>query len=43
MDAEASGGVALKALIPGILLLGAALLIAGVRVRRRRSGRTAGV
>ncbi|MFI6724838.1 hypothetical protein NRF20_10590 [Streptomyces sp. R-74717] len=43
VDAEASGGVALKALIPGILLLGTALLTGGVRVRRRRSGRTADV
>ncbi|MFD9598812.1 hypothetical protein OG609_08295 [Streptomyces sp. NBC_01224] len=43
VDAEASGGVALKALVPGILLLVTALVIAGVRVRRLRSGRTAGV
>ncbi|WP_331740188.1 hypothetical protein OG298_44030 (plasmid) [Streptomyces sp. NBC_01005] len=41
VDAEASGGVALKALVPGILLVGTALLIASVRVRRRHSRRTA--
>jgi len=42
VDTEASGGVALKALVPGmILLLSTALLIAGVRVRRLRGRRTA--
>ncbi|MFJ7496018.1 hypothetical protein ACIQZB_33550 [Streptomyces sp. NPDC097727] len=43
MDAEASGGVALKTLVPGILLLGTALLIAGVRIRRRHGSSTTDV
>ncbi|MFJ1546858.1 hypothetical protein [Streptomyces sp. NPDC088246] len=43
VDAEASGGVELKTLVPGILLLCTALLIAGVRVRRRHGRRTTDV
>ncbi|MFE9953689.1 hypothetical protein ACFYRJ_40710 [Streptomyces sp. NPDC005531] len=35
VDAEASGGGALKGLVAGILLLGTALLIVANRVRRR--------
>lgn len=41
VDAEASGGGALKTLVAGILLLSTALLIASARIRRRHGRRTA--
>ncbi|MCX5315871.1 hypothetical protein [Streptomyces sp. NBC_00154] len=41
VDAETSGGGALKGLIAGILLLGTALLIITNRIRRRHDRRTA--
>ncbi|MFI5750009.1 hypothetical protein ACIBBE_29725 [Streptomyces sp. NPDC051644] len=43
VNTEASGGGALKTLIPGILLLSTALLIATTRVRRRHGRRTTDV